>query len=78
MKMNDLQTEATFLGKWSKGKPITKEPVGEWYRCGRFITRIAPTTVKALLDKKIATGSVAAFTVPKVTKTKADREAELD
>lgn len=70
---------AEFLGKWSRGKEIAKVPgFKEFYRSGKYMTKLTRDEVDALLKGGIAKGTVDRFTVPKVRKTAADREAELD
>lgn len=72
-----IQEFGAFLGKWSQGKPITKWG-GTFYKSGKWMTKIEDKDVEALLTGGIATGNKNSFTVPKVKKTKEDREAEKD
>jgi len=75
----NTQEWAVFLGKWSNGKRIQKVCEGSrMYRCGKWMTQLESETVELLLASGVATGIVNDFTVPKVKKSKLDRESELD
>ena len=48
--MSELEKEAAFLKKWSKGKPIRlHQPGSTFWACGKFMTKLEPETVDGLV-----------------------------
>ena len=62
--------EAAFLRGWSKGKRITPYGAGStFHKCGKWMTKLPPKMVDALLSSGLATGTPSGFTMVKAGKT---------
>lgn len=56
--------EAKFLKGWSKGKSIVLyDNATSYYKCGKWLSKVTPKMVAALLEGGYAVGSVTSFRV---------------
>ncbi len=69
--LEQMQTEARFLLKWSKGKLI-RHAGSSFYSCGKWSTKLADygeeqakANVQALIDAGLAEGNVICFSILK-------------
>lgn len=64
----EVQEQAEFLRGWSRGKTITKlsqSNADRFYKCGKWMTKIDPKVVDALIKSRAAIGTSRSFSMLK-------------